>query len=132
VPLVSAPRTSKKFAIQIVVAGGANQDSPIPVDFVAVADQKLLPEVAKLSAKDWFDRRVQVLRDFGDKVQVVSWEWAPGAHAGPIAIDVASGTLGAFIFANYSNAGEHRAAVDVRIPVVVTLGAEEFSLQQLK
>jgi type VI secretion system protein len=131
-PVVSRPLTSKKFAIQIVVAGEANQDSPIPMDFVAVTDRKLLLEVAKLSAKDWFDRRMQVARDFGEKVQVISWEWVPGEHAGPISIDLASGTLGAFLFANYSNAGDHRAAVDVRIPVVVTLGAEEFSMQQLK
>jgi type VI secretion system protein len=131
-PVVSRPLTSKKFSIQIVVAEGANQDSPIPVDFVAVGDKKLLQEVAKLSAKDWFERRVQVSRDFGERVQVVSWEWVPGEHAGPISIDVAGNTLGAFLFANYANAGDHRAVIDVRIPVVLTLAAEQFSLQQLK
>jgi len=132
VPVVSRARTSQKFSIQVVVADSANQDSPIPVDFVAVQAKKLVQEVAKLSAKDWFDRRVQVMRDFQTKVQVVSWEWVPGEHAGPVSIDVAPKTLAAFLFANYSNSGEHRAAVDVRTPVVVTLGAEEFSLQQLK
>ncbi len=131
-PGVSRSHTSQKFSIQVVVAEGANQDSPIPMDFVAVADKKLLPEIAKLSAKDWFERRVQVIRDFQAKVQVVSWEWVPGQHAGPISVDLAGKTLAAFLFANYSNQGEHRAAVDVRTPVVITLGAEEFSVQQLK
>lgn len=132
VPVVTRARTSKKFSVQVVVAPGANQDSPIPTDFVAVSEKKLIAEIAKLSAKDWFDRRVQLMRDFPDKVQVVSWEWVPAQHAGPISIDLPKDALAGFVFANYANAGDHRAVVDLRIPVVLTLGAEEFSLQQLK
>ena len=129
---VGGARGSTKFTIQVVVSDSANQDSPIPVDFVMVADKKLLQEVAKLSAKDWFDRRMQVQRDFPTKLKVVSWEWVPGEHQGPIAVEVAGGTRAAFLFANYTNGGDHRAAVDVNSPVIVTLGPEDFSVQRLK
>jgi len=132
VPIAGAPRKDAKFSIQVVVSDSANQDSPIPVDFVMVGDKKLLQEVAKLSAKDWFDRRVQVQRDFPTKVQVVSWEWVPGQHEGPIAVEIARGLRGAFLFANYANGGEHRAAVDPKTPVIVNLGADDFSVQRLK
>ena len=132
VPLVGASRTSPKFSIQVVVANGANQDSPIQMDFVAVADKNLLADVERLPAKDWFERRVQMQRDYAATIQVVSWEWVPGQHAGPISLDISSKTLAAFLFANYSNGGEHRVSVDLRTPVVVTLGLEDFSLQQLK
>lgn len=125
-------RTNTKFSIVVNVADNANQNSPIPADFVIIQDKKLALEVAKLSAKDWFDRRAQILRDFPTKAQVVSWEWVPGQHAGPIDIDVAPRTTGGYLFANYLNGGVHRGYVDVRSPVVVTLGAEEFSIQQLK
>jgi type VI secretion system protein len=131
VPGVSA-RTNTKFTIQVNVVEGANQNSPIPVDFVMIADKKLLTEVAKLSAKDWFERRIQIQRDFGPKAQVVSWEWVPGQHSGPVAIDVPGKTMAAFLFANYLNAGDHRAAVNVKWPVAVSLGAEEFAVQPLK
>jgi type VI secretion system protein len=129
---IAGSRTNTKFTIQVVVAEAANQNSPVPVDFVMVADKKLLQEVAKLSAKDWFDRRVQVQRDFPTKLKVISWEWVPEEHVGPIDVDVAGNTLGAFLFANYANGGEHRAAVDVKTPVIVSLGAEDFSVQRLK
>jgi type VI secretion system protein len=129
---VAGSRKNTKFNIQVVVADAANQNSPIPVDFVMVGDKKLLQEVAKLSAKDWFDRRLQVQRDFPTKLQVVSWEWVPGEHAGPIDVDVAGNTRGAFLFANYANGGEHRAAVDVKAPAIVTLGSDDFSVQRLK
>jgi type VI secretion system protein len=131
-PIAGSPQKDTKFSIQVVVSDSANQNSPIPVDFVTVEDKKLLQEVAKLSAKDWFDRRVQVQRDFPTKVQVVSWEWVPGQHGGPIAVEIARGSRGAFLFANYANGGEHRAAVDPKSPVIVTLGAEDFSVQRLR
>jgi type VI secretion system protein len=131
VPLAGS-RTSTKFTIEVVVADSANQNSPIPVDFVMVEDKKLLAEVAKLSAKDWFDRRTQVERDFPTKVRVLSWEWVPGAHTGPIDVDASRNSLAAFLFANYANGGEHRAAVDLKSPVIVNLGLDDFSVQRLK
>jgi len=132
VPVVPGGRTNTKFTLQVNVAEGANQNSPIPMDFVMVIYKKLMAEVAKLSAKDWFDRRVQIQRDVGAKAQVVSWEWVPGQQTGPIAIDVPGKTQAAFLFARYLNAGDHRAAVSVKSPAVVTLGAEEFTVQQLR
>jgi len=123
---------SFKFWLQVNVADNANGNSPLPVDFVMVSEKKLLPEIAKLSAKDWFERRVQLTRDFPTQVKVVSWEWVPGYHVGPITIEVMGGTKAGFFFANYSNAGEHRAYADMRTPVVLNLGVEEFSVQPLK
>lgn len=131
-PVAGSAVKDTGFTIQVVVSDSANQNSPIPVDFVMVGDKKLLQEVAKLSAKDWFERRIQVQRDFPTKVQVVSWEWVPGQHGGPIAVQIARETMAAFLFANYSNGGEHRAAVDPRTPVIVTLGTDDFSVQRLR
>jgi type VI secretion system protein len=132
VPIAGSPTKDAKFTIQVVVSDSANQNSPIPLDFVMVEDKKLVKDVAKLSAKDWFDRRVQVQRDFPTKVQVVSWEWVPGQQGGPIAVEIARGTRATFLFANYANGGDHRAAVDPKSPVIVTLGDEDFTVQRLK
>jgi type VI secretion system protein len=128
----TAARKAQRFSIQVNVEDNANQNSPIPADFVMVLDKKLAVEVAKLSAKDWFDRRQQFQRDFATKIKVVSWEWVPGEHTGPITIEVAARTLSAFIFANYLNGGEHRGYIDVRSPVVVNFGPEDFSLQAVR
>jgi len=132
IPTSLPARKNTKFSILVNVADDANQNSPIPADLVIVQDKKVSAEVAKLSAKDWFDRRAQITRDFTKKLQVVSWEWVPGQHVGPIDVDVAAKTVGAFLFANYLNGGVHRGYIDVHSPVVVTLGAEEFSIQPLK
>jgi type VI secretion system protein len=118
--------------MQVNVADLANQNYPIPMDLVTVSDKKVIAEIGKLTAKDWFERRMQVLRDFHGKVAVASWEWVPGQHAGPISVEISPKTRVAYVFANYLNAGGHRALVDVKTPVVVNLGPEDFTIQPLK
>lgn len=122
----------QKFSVQINVAPDANQNNPAPLDLVMVLDKKLIKEVAKLSAKDWFDRRLQFQRDFPDQIKVVSWEWVPGQQAGPISIDVDKKTRAAFLFAQYLREGEHRAVVDLKAPIVINLAAYDFSVQALR
>lgn len=124
--------TKTKFTVQVNVADPANQNSPIPMDFVVVRDKKLMQEVSKLSAKDWFDRRMQIGRDFPEKVAVVSWEWVPGQHAGPVSISLAKKDKVGYIFTNYLNGGDHRAVVDLRAPIVINLGPEDFTVQALR
>ena len=130
--LPGMPSSKSKFSVQVNVSDGANENSPIPVDFVVVSDKKLMAEVAKLAAKDWFDRRIQLVRDFPGKVQVVSWEWVPGQHAGPIAVAVDPRAKYGYFFANYLNGGDHRAVVDLKSAVVVNLGPQDFAVQPLR
>jgi type VI secretion system protein len=126
------PNRAHRFSVQVNVAESANDNSPVPMDFVAVMDKKLMAEVAKLPAKDWFERRVQLQRDFPGKIQVVSWEWVPGQHAGPIKIAVSSKAMFGYFFVNYLNGGDHRAVADLRWPVVVNLGPADLVVQPLK
>jgi len=118
--------------MQINVADNANQNEPIPMDLVMVLDKKAVQQVAKLSSKDWFDRRVQVERDYPGKIMVSSWEWAPGQHVGPISVDVSPNFKAGFLFASYANESDHRAVIDVRSPIVINLQAEDFSVMALK
>jgi hypothetical protein len=123
---------AKNFSMQVNVADGANQNYPIAMDLVTISDKKVIPEVGKLSSRDWFERRNQILRDTGGRVSVASWEWVPGQHAGPIAVAIAPKTRVAYVFAKYLNGGSHRALVDVKHPVVINLGPEDFSIQALR
>jgi type VI secretion system protein len=125
-------RNNPPFLVHVNVANAANGNRPVAMDLVLVLDKKLVAEVAKLSAKDWFERRMQIQRDLPGKSEVVSWEWVPGQSAGPISVAVHPSTRGAFVFASYENAGDHRAAIDVRTPVVVQLQEERFSVQAIR
>jgi len=130
--LPGLPNPKQKFSVQVNVSDGANDNSPIPVDFVVVVDKKLQAEVAKLAAKDWFERRIQIVRDFPGKVEVVSWEWVPGQHAGPISVAVNPRARLGYFFANYLNGGDHRAVVDLKSAVLLNLGPQDFAVQPLR
>jgi type VI secretion system protein len=125
-------KVARQFTLQVNVADNANQNNAVPVDFVMVFDKKLVPEILKLPARDWFERRLQLQRDFPGKINVVSWEWVPGQHTGDISMDIGPGLEAGFFFARYLNNGDHRAVVDVRSPVVLNLGTEDFSVQALR
>jgi hypothetical protein len=129
----SQGRATQKFSMQINVAEGANENFPIAMDLVTITDKKVIADVGKLTSKDWFERRAQVLRDTPQgKISVASFEWVPGQHAGPISVAVAPKTRVAYVFAKYINGGGHRALIDVKAPVVITFGPEDFSLQSLR
>ena len=125
-------RNDPRFLVHVNVANGANNNNPVAMDLVLLLDKNLVKEVAKLSAKDWFERRIQIQRDMPGKSEIVSWEWVPGQSAGPIAVAVNPATKGAFVFASYLNPGDHRAAIDVRSPVVIQLQDERFSVQAVR
>lgn len=121
-----------RFVVSVNVADMANGNQPVATDLVLVLDKKLVKEVAKLTAKDWFDRRMQIQRDFPGKTEIISWEWVPRQTAGPIAVAVNPATKGAFLFAAYSTPGDHRAVIDVRAPIVINLQQDRFTVQAIQ
>lgn len=118
--------------MQINVADGANDNFPIAMDLVTITDKKIIADIGKLTSNDWFERRMQVMRDAQGKISVASFEWVPGQHAGPIAVAIAPKTRVAYVFAKYMNVGSHRALIDVKAPVVINMGVEDFTLQSLR
>jgi type VI secretion system protein len=127
---IVAPR--KGFSVEIVVASGANQNNPVALDLVMVMDKNLLKQLAKTSAKDWFQQREQFQRDYPGKMEVVGWEWVPGQIAGPIKVQVPSKAVGAYLYANYFTPGDHRALVDLKTPISVSLREADLAVTQLK
>src|SRR5437879_861051 len=69
-----------KLSIEVHVAPTANKNNPVAVDLVLVSDKKLLKELTKMSAKDWFEQRHQVQLDYPKETDLGagSWEWVPG------------------------------------------------------
>jgi len=114
------------------VSPQANQNSAVAVDLVLVKQQILVDTIGKLSAADWFARKAQFQRDFPDDIVVVSWELVPGQVILPANVRPDPKVWGAFFFARYAGAGEHRAAVGSDRSVIVTLDDDDLSIQSAK
>lgn len=91
----------------------ANDNTPVAVDIVAVADSALLPTVQTLSAAQWFNAKSQLLRDSPDGLHIWSLELVPGSRFvtknSPLHGVKAETTL---VFSRYISAGEHRLRLD--------------------
>jgi|HubBroStandDraft_6_1064221.scaffolds.fasta_scaffold51483_4 type VI secretion system protein len=122
-----------RFLLEPVIAPRANQNSPVPVAIVAVTDKKLFERVLAMTAKQWFEQREQLRRDFpgGDAFTEWEWEYVPGQAPPLTVIEVDGRAAGAVIFANYRTPGDHRLRIGPQRKLRIELGAEDVSVAPL-
>ena len=111
----------------------ANDRSPVPVAVVVVYDAALLKTVAELTARDWFARRDQIVRDNPTGLQTVAWEFVPGqtVPVQPLRLRRRK-ARGAFVFADYALPGDHRVRVDPYRRMVIRLLDEGLAVEPLR
>jgi type VI secretion system protein len=99
---------------------------------VLVKQAVLNDTVGKLTAADWFARKSQFKRDFPDDIVIVSWELVPGQVMLPTDLKQDPKVWGAYFFARYSGAGDHRASVGTDRSVIVALDDNDFTVAPAK
>jgi hypothetical protein len=113
----------------------ANNRNPIPVELLLVADEKLAEKLEGMSAEEWFLKGAQILLDQPKEgtLTVRRWEWVPGQVIPVSEMTVEPEVKSAIIFARYSNSdGEHRAVLNPRRDVNLTLGETTLKVSQPK
>lgn len=123
-----------KLDVKVHISPAANRNNPVAVDLVMVTDKKLLKELMKMSARDWFAQKHQVQLDYPKEKDLTagSWEWVPGQSVKLDRLNVRYEIVGGVVFANYLTDGVHRASIDPRKPFVLTLGEEDLCVQSTK
>ena len=123
-----------KLEVKVHISPKANNNNPVAVDLVLVKDKKLLKELMKMSASDWFEKRHQVELDYPKETDLGAgrWEWVPGQQVQVDRVPVNLDIVGGVVFANYFSAGSHRAPFDPRKGILITLGDENLCVQSLK
>jgi type VI secretion system protein len=118
--------TIKLSSVSFSVARLANDDSPIPIDLVAVDDEELLKKLLTLPASQWFEQREQLQRDFPQALYVWSKELVPGQR-----LDVADAPIKGqrgvvvLVYAGYSSPGMHRLRLDQQKNVILYLDSQD-------
>lgn len=121
-----------QLPFEVVIAADANEDSPIAVDLVFVYDKKLLDTLLKTPATEWFTKRDQFLKDYGNALAVEQWEWVPGQQIDPLNVAYRPGARRVVLFADYVTEGDHRATADPQEPFRLVLGARDFFVEKLQ
>jgi type VI secretion system protein len=123
-----------KLRVKVHVVPTANKNNPVAVDLVLVSDKKLLKELTKMSARDWFENRHQVQLDYPKETDLTAgtWEWVPGQAVEVELLPVKLEIVGGVVFANYFNEGPHRAVINPRKDILITLGEDDLCVQSAK
>lgn len=114
--------------IEVTVVPEANDDSPIAVDLLLVYDGRLVDELLKMPAAEWFAKKEQYVADH-PAVVVQSWEWVPGQSVDPFKVQYRSGARNVVLFADYHNEGDHRAVVGAPKPFRIVLGERDLTVE---
>lgn len=116
-------------SLTLDVAPKANDDTPIAVDFIAVADPDLLKQLSGISASQWFAGREQYQRDYRQLMSVWGMELVPGQFIDrqpfPLGGKKAAGLL---VFASYNTPGAHRLRLDDQSEAWLKFDSREMSL----
>lgn len=124
-----------KLEVQVRIAPDANKNNPVALDLVLVSDKKLLEEISKVTAKDWFEGKRAEFRNDNPKETVLDikgWEWVPGQAVRLDRFTIKLEVVGGVVFANYLTPGAHRATIDPRKSVQINLDSEKFTVKTLK
>ena len=121
-----------QLPFNVVVAPDANEDAPVAVDLIFVYDKKLLDTLLKTPSAEWFAKRDQFIKDYGNALVVENWEWVPGQEVEPLSVPYRAGARRVVLFARYGTEGDHRATADPQEPFRLVLGPRDFSLEKLQ
>lgn len=117
-------------SVTLVTTPDTNGNQAIAVDLVFVTQDLAARQIGTLSARDYFMRRPQILRDFPQTVGVRSWELAPGQLVQNAAVNPPCNLAQTFVFADFASKGDHRATIAGGGSVEITLGRDELSVRQ--
>jgi len=123
----------RRLRLEIASTARANKNSPVPLTLVAVRDAKLFDRVSKLTAKQWYEQREQIRRDFPSGTAFAEWDWefVPGQSPPPMVVEVDNKAAGAIIFANYRVPGDHRFRIGPQRRMRIDLGDDGFIVSPL-
>ena len=123
-----------KLRTQVHISEKANANSPVALDLVLVYNKKLLKELLRLSAREWFAKRNQYKRDYpnGEGFDVWEWEWVPGQLVSMQVLPLKAKARAGIIFADYLSPGDHRARLDPHQNITIALHETDFTVQSMK
>jgi type VI secretion system protein len=123
-----------KLDVRVHIAPTANKNNPVAVDLVLVSNKKLFKELMKMSAKEWFEQRHQIQLNYPKETDLAagSWEWVPGQVVKLDRVPVRRAIIWGVVFANYLTDGAHRAVINPRKDIMLSLGEDDICVQSAK
>lgn len=123
-----------KVTVNVSISPKVNQTSPIQADILLVYDELLMKQLMSMTAKEWYEKRDEIRRNYPEDegFESWSWEWTPGQNVAPQLLPLKVKAVGAIVFANYYTAGPHRLPIDPYSDVNILFQEKDFTIEPIK
>ena len=116
-------------SVTLVAASNANDDTAIPVEFIVAYDQGVFVELMSMTAREYFQKAGQIKNDYPNIIQTWHWEIIPGQALNNQPIKITGDEpVGAVVFADYVNQGDHRIRVGAGEQMRIHLREDTFTI----
>lgn len=103
------PTGTRYSTVSFVALPDANHSTAIAIDLVRVREAQAATQLSGLTAAQWFERRDGLMQTWPDRLEVESYEIAPGSTA--VGQPSREGAT-RFVFAGFQTPGVHRLRLD--------------------
>ncbi len=123
----------EKMDLHIIIDSAANNEFPLAMTMLYVYDDDMFKKLLALSAKQWYTSRAQIAGEerANSMYEAYDWEWIPGQDT-TVAIPLRSSTVGALIFVNYFNDGQHRVRVEPNQDIRIRMGFDDLTVEPME
>ncbi|MEW5773761.1 MAG: hypothetical protein AB1916_09580 [Thermodesulfobacteriota bacterium] len=120
----------RQVRVSVINTERANLNNPVALDFLLAFNEKTETGAAKLTARQWFEKKAQFKRDHieNEDYLLFEYEFVPGDPVPVIEIPYTVSGRSLFVFADYYTPGEHRVRLDPRKDAAITLKERGFTL----
>lgn len=119
----------KLTKLSIIADRQVNGGYPLALDVVIVTEAKALTTLTGLRAAEWFTGKIDLRRQYQNKLTVLTWEIVPGQHFENIVMPIeAKDAVGVLVFADYPGEFSYRATLQNQWQAVIQLRQTDFDV----
>jgi type VI secretion system protein len=130
--LVSGDIDTKRINISAVP--GANNDTPVAMDIVAVADDNLVQMFVGMDVKGWFSQKEKFVANRPNSINIRTFEVVPGQSIGDQEYSWSDRRKykAVFIFAKMLSPGLHKMRIDSYVNPAIIIGKNSINVTEIE
>lgn len=110
----------------VSITRGHGRQTAVSIDIALVFDPALAARLSQMSARDWFDRRQDLMTGEPNALTVVSWELAPNETVAETSIDRREPLAAGFVFIRFNGSDYAAGPLTGSGQLTIQLLADDF------
>lgn len=116
-----------RLRMQVSLTLDANGNAPVMLSILFVKSPALTQKIMELTAKQWFAKRDQIMRDSRRELDESYYEFVPGQQVNPLDFKVNRNVKEGILFVNYGGQSPHRYVFETSKPIQISFGSRSVT-----